>query len=186
MFSKLFGKKDKSESKVNNSTLNFIEIADLISNGNREIVGYTTVLVKNHEVFRLKFKELWDDLCVDLADELDSSWYIHIFVWWLANLQYCICVDWKESPEDIMWHVKNAVNKLEYSISFEELVYEDNENTYVFFGILNKHLERQGYRLISLEDDGTDCYTLFVVKSENVDKIISLTKEMDLEAHSDF
>lgn len=91
--------------------------------------------------------------------------------------------DWKFDPEDAEYFINQLLLNFDLSEEYEDnWTFEYPENTYShdLFPYIQKGLEKIGLTLMNIQTWG-DEYLFFVIKKENIDEVLKLSKKLKLE-----
>jgi hypothetical protein len=205
-FGRLFGGKRKDEPTEPAATaateqptsFNFgvlPEIAAILTNMNESALADVSLLASRPEEFMRAHQDWFDGM-----DWGDSAWFSkHVhkstllsFAYWLAGyeavkdaelnpkLQFAAYIDWKEAPTDIVWQLSRAARNLGCAAELEGIAFDENESTEEGLSKISERLAGQGRVLLSLDTD-SDCYHLFIVQAEDLDRLMRLAAKVDFK-----
>lgn len=160
------------------------EITSILTNGDAQAVKDMTLLAKDSMAFIEQYKVWCDYILTDITDR--HSVTLVTTAYWLTGYDVEGCVppcryggyiDWKEETDDILWNLEEPIQNLGYSISLDEISFTNQECTDEALQIINDFFAIKGYVLVALDTD-SDCYHLFIVKTEDFDKLLALGNEI--------
>ena len=159
---------------------NIITIANIISNEDPKVSEDFILLINNLDSFLNKYNEWCSQILGDISDK--HTIMLLITAYWLCgydtDYKYGSYIDWKEETTDILYDLNQVIKKLGYPIAVDDITFTDEEPTSKVLGIINNHLQKNGYTLFTL-DTNSDCYHLFIATNENYQKIMQLAKEIN-------
>lgn len=170
---------------------NIIELAAIITNGDRQAISDMELLAQDTNRFYIKYK-LWCDEM--LEGECKKQDIFFIFAYWLTGYSvqdfenpngFGWYIDWKEETSEILWGLKEPIEKLGYPLSLDDIPFTGEEFTDEALEMINTHFMKKGYHLI-FQDTDSDCYHLFIVKSGDYDKLVKLGSEIDIRFSNRF
>ncbi|WP_430535983.1 hypothetical protein [Listeria rocourtiae] len=168
-----FTKKTLDLGEVDYSKL--IEISRILSNDNRALVDDATLMADDYEKFQQAHKKWCSEMWEDSLDRHNARLLIaaYWFVGYETAHRFGAYIDWKEETEDILWQLKSAIDSLGYSLHLNKIVFTGEEFTDEALDKINAYFLVEGYTLVTLDTD-SDCYHLFIVPNEKLDRLIYL------------
>jgi len=165
-----------------NTYQNLPEIAAILTNNNEKVVADAKRMALGFDCFYERYNDWCDEMGFKSNDNM-----LQVFAYWLAgygNSEYTKAFgsynDWKDSIEDVLDGIDEAVINLGYPIYIggldefdcdEELFMPDAMNA------ANIHLNDCGYTLIYLDTDG-DCYHFFIAPNDKLARLKELGDEI--------
>lgn len=152
-----------------------IEISRILSNDNKGLVDDVTLMANDYE----KFQQAHEKWCSEMWEESLNrhSALLLIAAYWFVGYetshQFGAYIDWKEETEDILWQLNGAIDSLGYSLNLNKIVFTGEEFTDEALDKINAYLGVEDYTLVTLDTD-SDCYHLFIVSNEKLDRLIYL------------
>lgn len=190
----LFKKQDKREQQSiikQRNYSNIVDIANIITNGNRQAISDMELLAKNTDGFHTKYKIWCDEILGKNCKNHDTPF---ILAYWLVgysvqgfdnpNIFGCY-IDWKEETSEIIYELKKPIENLGYPLSLNDIPFTGKEFTDEALDIINNHFMKKGYNLI-FQDTDSDCYHLFIVKTSDYDRLVKSGKEIDIKFSNKF
>ncbi|EUJ40191.1 hypothetical protein PWEIH_04628 [Listeria weihenstephanensis FSL R9-0317] len=164
-----------------------IEIARILSNDNKGLVDDATLMANDYEKFQQTYEkwclEMWEDSLDNHNARLLTAAYW--FVGYETSHQFGAYIDWKEETEDILWQLKSAIDSLGYSLNLDKIVFTGEEATDEALDKINAYFLMEGYTLVTLDTD-SDCYHLFIIPNEKLDRLICLGQSIGFTFFYDY
>ncbi|MDR3295060.1 MAG: hypothetical protein LBT26_04400 [Clostridiales Family XIII bacterium] len=172
-----------------------IELSKILTNNNARAVGDIALLVRDYEMFESEHREWCGDVYEDWTESDDLVFshvnsvkrmrlrILHGFAYWLTGYDavedkaqnppaaFGAYIDWKEGIDDIVWKLDEADRNLGYALELEGIPSAGGEFGYGALQKINDYLTDKGFLLLSLDTD-SDCYHLFIIPSEERDRLI--------------
>ena len=168
-----------------------VEIADIITNGDRQAISDMELLAQDTNKFYITYK-LWCDEM--LQGECQKQDIFFVLAYWLTgysvqNFNNPNCfgwyIDWKEETGEILLGLKEPIEKLGYPLSLDDIPFTGEEFTDEALEIIDRHFMKKGYHLI-FQDTDSDCYHLFIVKSGDYERLVKLGEEIGIRFSNKF
>lgn len=168
------------------------EMTRIMTNGNEQAVEDMLLLAKDQSAFIQKYKVWCDGLLDGITDK--HSIILVAMAYWLTGygvqgytppFQFGEYIDWKEETEEILEGLKKPIETLGYPLDLNEIEFSDDDFTDVVLQKINDYCTTQGYALVTL-DTGSDCYHLFIVKANDLAKLIALGKEAGIRLYNSY
>lgn len=170
---------------------NIVDIANIITNGNRQAISDMELLAQNTAGFHTKYKIWCDEMLRRNCEKQDIP---YILAYWLTgysvpgfdnpNIFGCY-IDWKEETDEIIYGLKKPIENLGYPLSLDDIPFTGKEFTNKALDTIHNHFIKKGYNLI-FQDTDSDCYHLFLVKTSDYDRLVKLGEEIDLKFSNRF
>jgi len=201
-FGRLFGRKKQSvppETQPPQRTKDYSslpEIARILTNGNARAVAGMALLAGDPAAFMRAHRE-WCEASHNDLDEMDADFFtLLVFAYWLCGypatqdsekdpVAFGAYIDWKEEVENIIWDLEQMEQNLGYRFELGKIAFSGDESTGEALLAISKYLAVKGYTLLTLDTDG-DCYHLFVIRSENKDRLTRLAESTGFDFIAEF
>jgi len=175
------------------------EMADIISNGNQQVISDIALLVHNWATFIFEHP----DWCGEMGYTNDDfGLHEHdtvrdVFADWLCGydavddksknpaLQFGASIDWKQKTDDIIWALKEAGKNLGYTLELDKIIFSGDEFTDKALNVIGDYLLGKGYMLIDLDTE-SDSYHLFIIQGKDYDRLIQLAKDAGFNYKTNF
>lgn len=153
-----------------------VQIAGILTNGNPDVLRDFKVLARDRAAFAAQHAEWYGEMFEE--DEEDEAYILQrVTAFWLVGhdtpYKFGGYVDWKEATEEIVAHLREAIQNLGYPLDVDAIPFTGEEFTDEALVAIDAHFREKGYTLVSL-DTGGDCYHLFVVPLEKFPRLVEL------------
>jgi len=158
-----------------------IELADIVSNGNDQVVSDITLLVRDPATFVEAHNRWYESTFAGSVDD-DNADIVDVFTSWLVESHIGAYIDRNAKPAAILSKLSGIEATLGLSLHLTELTFTGDEETTELLDLVGTDLESEGCGLYRLDVDA-DGFLLFIVRDEVEDRFMSDVANLGFEGH---